>query len=151
MEGERKPVPYLQTQFDEFDAHFSPDGKWLAYVSNESGQYQVYVQSVPPNGAKYQISAAGGNEPRWRHDGKELYYVALDQKLMAVPIGLTATVEPGTPQPLFAVTPTGPAGSHCYAPSRDGQRFLLTVPAEGETAPASPITVVTNWQAAIKK
>jgi len=149
LEGDRKPVPYLQTPFDEQLARFSPDGKWMAYQSNESGQNQIYVQSVPPSGAKYQISAAGGTMPRWRRDGKELFYASADQKLMAVPIKLGSTVEPGTPQPLFPIPPV--RANVSYAPSRDGQRFLVNVPAGGESAAAPPITVVTNWQAAQKK
>jgi len=122
----------------------------MAYQSNESGQNQIYVQSVPHSGAKYQISAAGGTMPRWRRDGKELYYASADQKLMAVPIKLGSTVEPGTPQPLFPIPPVRTNVS--YAPSRDGQRFLVNVPAGGESgAAALPITVVTNWQGALKK
>jgi serine/threonine protein kinase/Tol biopolymer transport system component len=150
LEGDHKPVPYLQTPFDEQFARFSPDGKWMAYQSNESGQNQVYVQSVPPSGAKYQISAEGGTAPQWRRDGRELYYVSADQKLTAVPIKLGSTVEPGMPQPLFPVAPVRAYVD--YAPSRDGQRFLVNVPAGGESAAsAPPITVVTNWQAALKK
>jgi serine/threonine protein kinase/Tol biopolymer transport system component len=150
LEGDRKPMLYLQTPFDEQSARFSPDGKWMAYQSNESGQNQIYVQAVPLTGAKYQISAAGGTVPRWRRDGKELYYASADQKLMAVPIKLGSTVEPGTPQPLFPIPPVRISVS--YAPSRDGQRFLVNVPAGGESAAAAPpVTVVTNWQAGLKK
>jgi hypothetical protein len=90
--------------------------------------------------------------PQWRPDGKELYYVATDQKLMALPIKLSSTVEQGTPQPLFPVPQIGATFvTFVYAPSHDGQRFLVNVPAGGEAASASPITVVTNWQAALKK
>ena len=150
LNGDRKPVPYLQTTFAEAFARFSPDGKWMAYQSNESGRFEVYVQTVPPSGTKYQISAAGGTRPQWRRDGKELYYVSADQKLMAVPIKLGSTVEPGTAQPLFPVVPF--SNFAIYAPSRDGQRFLVNVPAGGEGATAPPpITVVTNWQTALKK
>ncbi len=70
--GDRKPFPYLQTQFDEQDGRFSPDGKWVAYVSNESGRDEIYVQSFPLSGAKFQISTGGGSEPQWRKDGTEL-------------------------------------------------------------------------------
>jgi Tol biopolymer transport system component len=146
LNGDRKPVPYLQTPFDETTARFSPDGRWMAYQSNEAGRFQIYVQAVPPSGAKYQISSSGGTEPRWRRDGKELFYVSADQKLMAVPIKLSATVEAGPPQPLFLVYPVGGFVAVAYAPMRDGQRFLVNVPAGGEAAVAPPITVVTNWQ-----
>ncbi len=151
LTGERKPIPYLQTPFDETGGKFSPDGKWMAYQSNDSGGFQIYVQTVPLSGAKYQISSSGGTEPQWRRDGKELFYVSADQKLTAVPVKLGATVEAGTPQPLFPVFPTGISGTRVYAPMLDGQRFLVNAPAGGEAALAAPITVVTNWQAGLKK
>ena len=153
LDGDRKPGPYLQTPFDEFGARFSPDGRWMAYESNESGVNQVYVQTVPPSGSKYQISASGGVEPQWRRDGKELFYISADRKLMAVPVKLGETVEGGAPQPLFTVFPIGSiaGGLTAYQPSRDGQRFLVNVPAGGEAAVVPPINIVTNWQAALKK
>jgi eukaryotic-like serine/threonine-protein kinase len=153
LSGDRKPVPYLQTPFDELSARFSPDGKWMAYQSNESGQFQVYVQTVPVSGAKYQISTSGGTVPHWRRDGKELFYVSGDRKVMAVPVKLGATVEAGTPQPLFPIAPVtvNALGNFFYAPMRDGQRFLVNAPAGGEAAAAPPLTVVTNWQSAFKK
>jgi hypothetical protein len=124
----------------------------MAYVSNESGQNQIYVQSVPAIGAKSQISTAGGTAPTWRRDGNELFYVAPDQKLMAVPVKIAATFEAGTPKPL-PVTISVPVfgGTAGYAPTRDGQRFLVNVPAGGEAAAAPPITVVLNWQAGLPK
>jgi serine/threonine protein kinase/Tol biopolymer transport system component len=147
--GDNKPIPYLQTPFVESDARFSPDGKWMVYASNESGQNQVYVQAVPAGAGKWQISTAGGSAPHWRSDGKEIFYIALDQKLMAVPIKLGPVVEPGTPQVLFPFPPV-PTGlsSFDYGPSKDGQRFLVNAPAD---ATAPPITVVINWQADLKK
>jgi Tol biopolymer transport system component len=151
LQGNRQPVPYLQTPFDEGDAQFSPDGRWIAYASNESGQPQVYVQAIPASGAKWQISTAGGDQPRWRHDGKELFYLAADQKLMAVPVKMGATFETGAPQPLFDIQPLyGPiAGRFAYQPTADGQRFLVTAPVSGAVTPA--ITIVLNWQAGVKK
>ncbi len=151
LTGERKPVPYLQTPFDELNAHFSPDGKWMLYQSNESGRFEVYVQSFPPSGTKYQISPMGGADAQWRRDGKELYFTAPDQKLMAVPVKLGATVEAGAPQPLFPIPRTTlPLVTSVYAPSSDGQRFLVNVPAAG-IATAPPITIVTNWQKGLKR
>jgi dipeptidyl aminopeptidase/acylaminoacyl peptidase len=132
----------VQTPFDEQAARFSPDGKWMAYESNESGQTQIYVQSVPASGTKYQISASGGSRAQWRRDGKELFYISTDRKLMAVPIKLGATVEVGIPQALFPLPPTG---VRVYAPLRDGQRFLVNVAAGGEAAVVPTITLVTNW------
>ena len=150
LEGDRKPVPFLETEFDEEDGHFSPDGRWMAYASNENGSYQVYVQPLPPTGAKYQISTAGGRRPRWRRDGKELYYIAADEKLVAVAMRATAAgFEAGIPQPLFDTRIAGAPlqfGS-AYEASRDGRRFLINVPAEESTE--VPITVVLNWQKTI--
>lgn len=105
--GDRKPFPWLQTQFDESEGKFSPDGHWVAYVSNESGRNEIYVQSYPLSGAKFQISTGGGAQPKWRKDGTELFYVAADQMLMAVPVKLgrppAEPFQPGPPKPLFAV------------------------------------------------
>jgi eukaryotic-like serine/threonine-protein kinase len=98
------------------------------------------------SGAKWQISTTGGANASWRSDGQELFYVSADGKLMAAPIKLGASVEPSTPQVLFTY-----AGTTGYAPSRDGQKFLVNVPAGGEAATVPPLTVVTNWQAGLKK
>lgn len=145
LDGKRKPIPYLQTGFTLNEAHFSPDGKWMAYQSDESGQDQVYVQSIPATGAKYQISTNGGTVPRWRRDGKELYYRSQDLKMMAAPIKIGSAFEVGSPQALFQL----PAGASVFEPSRDGKRFLVSVVPGNEGT--TPITVVTNWQAGLKK
>jgi Tol biopolymer transport system component len=150
LQGDRKPVAYLQTPFDETEGHFAPSGnsspRWIAYQSSESGQPQVYIQSIPANGAKFQLSTNGGTAPRWRADAKELFYVTPDRKLMAVPVELGTSVEIGTPKELFANS-----GANGFAPSRDGQRFLLDVPAGGESAAIPPVTVVLNWTAGLRK
>ena len=149
LEGDRKPVPYLTSSFREAAGRFAPtrEGapRWVAYESNESGHTEVYVQTVPTTGAKYQISSGGGELPRWRADGKELFYITPDTRVMAVPITLGATIELGTPRMLFAG-----ASYTDYTPSRDGQRFLVNAPAEGQTAIA-PVTVVLDWAAALKR
>jgi hypothetical protein len=153
--GDRKPFPYLQTQFDEQEGRFSPDGKWVAYVSNESGRNEIYVQSFPPSGAKFQISSGGGSEPQWRSDGTELFYLAADQMLVAVPVKLgrsgSESFQAGLPKPLIAaVSFAGPnTAVRSYAVSNDGQRFLIPSVAGGGTGP--PLTVVLNWQAGLKK
>jgi Tol biopolymer transport system component len=94
LDGDRKPVPYLQTAFDEQNADFSPGPAggplWMAYQSNESGRDQIYIQASPAGGAKYQVSTTGGTIPRWRQDGRELFYLSADQKLMATPTTLGA-------------------------------------------------------------
>ena len=105
MDGDRKPFPVVQTNFDERDAQFSPDGKWIAYQSNESGRFEIYIQPFPGPGSKLQVSTNGGAQVRWGPNGKELFYIALDARLMAVPIRLASnpqTAEPGSPTPLFA-------------------------------------------------
>ena len=151
MEGDHKPLPYLQTPFNEGDAQFSPDGRWMAYASNESGQPQVYVQSIPASGAKWQISPAGGDQPRWRRDGKELFYISADQKLMVVAVKSGTTFEASAPQSLFELDPlVAPiSGRFTYQPTAHGQRFLILAKVGGAAAP--PITVVLNWQAGLKK
>ena len=94
LDGDRKPREYLQTPFDETNGRFAPGAsggpRWMAYQSNESGQSQVYIQSIPPTGAKFQVSTTGGDAPKWRGDGRELFYVSSDRKMMAVPVQLGA-------------------------------------------------------------
>jgi Tol biopolymer transport system component len=147
-DGDHRESAYLSSPANERSARFSPDGKWMAYQSDESGQYQVYVQTIPAGGGKFQISTSGGTIPVWRRDGKELYYLAPDQKLMAVPVNINgASFEPGTPQALFTTT-----GTSNFVVTRDGQRFLMNVPAGGESAATGPpLTIVTNWHAGLKK
>ena len=125
----------------------------MAYASDESRMLQVYVQPIPPTGAKWQISSSGSSQPRWSRNGKELFYVAADQKLMAVPVNMSSTFETGSAEPLFeGITfNRGTANrTFFYQPSADGRRFMVNVPAGGETA-GSPITVVLNWQAELLK
>ena len=146
--GDKKPFPFLRTPFNESQGQFSPDGRWIAYVSNDSGPSQVYVAPFPGRGGKAQVSTGGGTSPRWRHDGKELFYVAADLKLMAAVVnGQRAGFEVGTVQPLFAVRP--PLFRSFYDASLDGQRFLVNNLPEQTTA--SPITVVLNWTAGLKE
>jgi serine/threonine protein kinase/Tol biopolymer transport system component len=153
--GDRKPLPFPTGSFSTSFGQVSPDGRWVAYGSSESGRYEVYVRSFPTPGGKWQISKDGAASPRWRGDGKELFYYAADGQLMAVPIkaGETA-LEVGTPTRLFAPRvlngPVAAVGFRAqYDVTRDGQRFLLNVPAE-DAAPPS-ITVVVNWPAGLKK
>jgi eukaryotic-like serine/threonine-protein kinase len=142
--------PVVQTNFDEQQAQFSPDGKWIAYQSNESGRVEIYVQPFPGPGNKWPISTNGGSQVRWRRDGKELFYVSLDGRLMAVPIRIATNAAPpevGTPVMLF--TPSlGSAVQqadyrHQYMVSSDGLRFLVATVTEGANL---PITVILNWK-----
>jgi Tol biopolymer transport system component len=148
VDGDRKPSPIIHTTFDERDGQFSPDGQWIAYESNESGRSEIYVEAFPPAGGKRQISTNGGAQVRWRRDGTELFYIALDGRLIATPIRFASNrraVEPGSPVPLFM---TGIGGAlqgnlrQQYSVSPDGNRFLMNTVA-GE-AVASPITIVLN-------
>lgn len=155
LSGDHKPVPYLQTQFNEEDGHFSPDGRWVAYMSDESGHFEIYVQPFPATGPKWQISSAGGRFPRWSHDGRELFYVAADQKLMAVTVkpggGSAPSFEAGAPQPLFDILSIPTAFRFSYQPAADGRRFLVDVPSGGGAGITTPITMILNWAAGAKK
>jgi Tol biopolymer transport system component/predicted Ser/Thr protein kinase len=146
--GDRKPYPFLNTQFNENPGQFSPDGRWVAYFSDESGKNEVYVVPFPGPGGKWQVSTGGGQNPRWRQDSTEIFYVSPDNKLMAATVnGKGSSFEVGAIKPLFTTHPGGPRD--WYAVSPDGQRFLInTVP---EQAAAAPLTVVLNWTAGLKK
>jgi Tol biopolymer transport system component len=150
LEGDHKPFPYLQTEFNVGNAQLSPDGRWVAYTSNESGRYEVYVQSFPVPGAKAQVSLEGGNQPRWRRDGKELFYIGADRRLMAVPVTTGDAFQPGPPAVLFEthLLDSTPNLLAEYAVAPDGQRFLLNV---AKQTTAVPMTIVLNWPSAIKK
>ena len=145
--GERKPIPVVQTKSEERDGQFSPDGNWIAYQSNESGRMEIVVQSFPGPGGKLLVSTNGGAQVRWKSDGKELFYIALDGQLMSVPIRSTnsQTIEAGTPVALFTTNIGGAVQrSPHYVVSADGKRFLMD-PIVTETG-NSPITVILNWK-----
>jgi eukaryotic-like serine/threonine-protein kinase len=150
--GDRKPIPFLQTEFDELEGQFSPTGRWIAYSSNETGKTEVYVRSFSASGGKWQISTNGGTQPKWRPDGKELFYLASDGNLMAVPVKAEATFEGGVPKALFPTMFGGQVGGgfEHYRVTPDGQRFLINTLPEGQRSSA-PITVVLNWSAVLKK
>jgi Tol biopolymer transport system component len=139
-----KRAPYISGPFDEAQAQFSPDGKWVAYASTESGRPEVYVQPFPATGAKWQVSTEGGEQPRWRRDGKELFYLAADRRIMAVPIRVPGAFDASPAVPLFETTlGVGYLGvSQAYDVTKDGQRFIVA--SVDPMTPASPITVVTG-------
>ncbi|HJZ82298.1 MAG TPA: hypothetical protein VKD91_18195, partial [Pyrinomonadaceae bacterium] len=150
MAGDRKPWPFLQTDANEVGAKLTPDGQWLAYASDESGKYEVYVQSFPSGGGKRQISTNGGIGPRWRGDGKELYYHTPDGALMAVDVNAGKGFENGAPHKLFEFrSGNGLITVAPYAPSADGQRFLLNMLVD--ESGGAPLTVVLNWTESLKK
>jgi eukaryotic-like serine/threonine-protein kinase len=150
MDGSRKPFPYLQTKYFENDSQIAPNGKWLAYASDESGRFEVYVQSFPSPGNKVQISTSGGVCSKWRKDGKELFYISPDKKIMSVTINDSPNFEPSVPKALFQTQIVSNIESrNHYVVTADGQRFLVnTLQKEIATA---PINVVVNWSATLKK
>jgi Tol biopolymer transport system component len=157
MIGERTPFPVVQTAFEEIQGQFSPDGRWLAFVSNESGQFEVYVRPFPDAGGKWQVSTGGGTQPRWGRNGQEILYVAPDARLMAAPIRVVqGGIDAGTPVALFptrlatgsSIFAAGYNSSAQYAVAPDG-RFLMNVNADD--AVTLPITIVLNWRAGLPK
>jgi len=156
VEANRGPFQVVHTaEFIEQNPRFSPDGKWIAYVSDESSRHEIYVRPFPNSGGRFhaKISTNGGAQPCWRSDSGELFYIDLEDRLMAVPIQLSAnaqTVKAGTPIPLFRTQVNGALqsnGSIQYVASPDGQRFLMnTVITEATTM---PITLILNWKATL--
>ena len=145
-----KPIAFAVTKFNEHQARFSPDSHWLAYASDQSGGPEVYVQAMPPDQTRWQISTGGGAQPMWRSDGKELFYLGLDGTLMAVPLRSGTSVESGVPVPLFKVRieeSKFTAVRNHFAVTPDGQRFLVN----SVTAGANQLSVVLNWKATLGK
>jgi eukaryotic-like serine/threonine-protein kinase len=149
--GDRTPYAFLQTPFAEGQGRFSPNGRWVTYSSNETGTTQVYVRPFQALGGQRMVSTTGGAQPKWRADGKELFYLSADRKLMTVDANEgDNSITFGSPKPLFEVRAVvGAPGSLLYAPTREGQRFVVITPIE-ESSP-SPLTVVMNWTAGLKK
>ncbi len=149
LSGDKKPTAFgLPSVYSPVQARISPDGKYLAFSANDSGGTNVYIQAMPPNTGKWQISVDGGVQPRWRGDGKELFFLSLDQKMMAVDVALGATLTWGIPHELFQASPFFLNASP-YDVTGDGQKFLMYSPTE--SAGNAPITVVLNWWAGLKK
>ena len=148
LDGDRKSTPFLRSPFNETYGRFSPDGRWVAYVSNETGSSEVYVTHFPGPSGKWPISTGGGTYPRWRADGRELFYVAPDGKLMAAGVNAQAGefVVNGV-RALFDIHPNV-SGRYPYDVSADGQRFLVNMVVEA--AAQSPITLVVNWAASLR-
>jgi serine/threonine protein kinase len=145
-----KAQPFLKSTFNKRTPMFSPDRRWVAYSSNESGRPEIYVQPFPGPGGKWQVSTHGGLDPRWRADGKEIYYLSLESELMAVPLTTATDFQAGIPVMLFDRTmPFGPATRNRYDVAADGKRFLVIVPAEGRTS--AGFTVVMDWTAELRR
>jgi Tol biopolymer transport system component len=154
--SDRKPKLFLQTEFNESQGQLSPDSRWMAYTSNESGERNVYVRAFPSADNKRRVSTAGGEQPRWRGDGKELFYIAPDGKMTGVIMKATpaAGLEPGAPTPLFDshLNVTGNAGNLVfqYDVTADGKRFVVVETAGGGKSPPT-LTAVVNWSSELKK
>jgi Tol biopolymer transport system component len=148
LDRDQKPFPVARTEHGERAGRFSPDVRWVAYDSTESGTREIWVQPFPPTGSRWQVSTTGGTSPRWSGDGKELFYVAADGMLTAVAVEGGSTFRWGAPQRLFQTIFRSGVYAF-YAPSHDGKRFLINVPPGPEEV--TPITVVMNWTALLQK
>jgi Tol biopolymer transport system component len=140
-----EPVPILQTAFHEHQARFSPDGRFIAYASDESGFPQVYVMAMPPAVGKWPVTRDGGAQPAWRQDGRELFYVDLDGMLRGVAVETGSTFRAADPRPLFQLSLTDSPFffvRNDYAVSPDGQRFLV---ASVDPADAAKLSVIVDW------
>jgi dipeptidyl aminopeptidase/acylaminoacyl peptidase len=143
-QGPREPKPFLTERAVERTPAFSPDGRWVAYMSNETGKSEIYVQPFPATGAKWTVSTGGGNTPRWRGDGKELFYLGPDDTLYAVPVTLGASFDAGQPKALFRRrTEKSGIVRNRYVVTADGKRFLIN--GGEEDRGATPFSVVLNW------
>jgi Tol biopolymer transport system component len=154
-QGDRTARPLLNSQFSEFRPALSPDGRWLAYVSNENGPNEIYVRPFPDvNQGKWQVSTTGGTSPVWSPDGREIFYRGASS-LMAVPVTTTPAFKAGTPQPLFSLaTYVFPANGRKYDISPDGRRFLFLKgvdAVQAANAPAPPLVFVENWTEELKR
>jgi hypothetical protein len=148
MSSEASARPFLVTDANETQGVISPDGQWLAYTSDESGQWEVYLDRFPVRGTKLAISSGGGAQPRWRRDGKELFYLRPDGTMMAHDMRLGAMPEVGVPRALFRTLPPGGLVDmrNRYEVTADGQRFLMSI--LNLDAEPEPIRILTNWNAA---
>ena len=140
LEGEPKPRKLLSGTTDPAYAQFSPDGHWIAYCSPESGRSEVYLTSFPETGERIRVSVSGGSRPRWKRDGREIYFMSADSEMIATPVRLAPNVEIGQPRPLFRIDP---AGWRDYDVTPDGERFLAVVVVPVQDADA--IAVTANW------
>jgi eukaryotic-like serine/threonine-protein kinase len=150
--GDPKPSPFLSTPFNEVQGRFSPNGRWMAYASDESGRFEVYVRPFPPSTGQWLVSVAGGMQPEWRRDGKELFYISADRKMMAVPVATDGpTLTADVPHALFSVQVPEPNAPYPtdYAATADGRRFLVNTAVEQPTRAA--LTVIVNWTSDLRK
>jgi len=154
IDGGGRPYRLLRGTTAEVEGQFSPDGRWVAYSSNDSGRWEVYVAPFPfPDGGdKYQVSTDGGQQPRWRRDGKELFFLSPDRKMMAMSVKDSSKLEFGPPKVLFQTRAHEPITAEeffTYDVSADGQQFLVNVNAEQNNA--APVDIILNWASGLKK
>jgi hypothetical protein len=148
LTGDREPVRLVDTPYVEDQTQVSADGRMIAFNSDESGRWEVYVATFPAFAQKRQVSSAGGMQPRWRRDGKELFYLGADGTLMAAPMAFAGQPASGLPVPLFQTGLSPSPNVPQYDVSADGSRFLVLEPAR---AGGEPITFVLNWAAEVTK
>jgi eukaryotic-like serine/threonine-protein kinase len=149
---DRQSKPLLQAKWIVRNARFSPDGRWIAYSSNETGSWEVYVSPFPSSNSKWQVSRGGGEEPRWRRDGKELFYLSGDGKMIAVPVKTGSTFEAGPPVTLFQTHTRQPISSmdlFSYDVTVDGQKFLINT--RLDTSNVAPLSIILNWASEMEK
>jgi hypothetical protein len=147
LDGKREPYPFVESPFEDAGGKFSPDGRWLAYQSTESGRWEIYVMPFPGPGRKWQVSTEGGAWPRWRGDGKEIFYHGVEGRLMAVDVDVRdGAFVVGPARALFAMSELGHFS--LYDTTRDGQRFLVVRPEEVQGS--VPVTLVLNWTAELR-
>jgi serine/threonine protein kinase/Tol biopolymer transport system component len=150
--SDRQPKPFLQGPWVVRTADFSPDGKWVAYSSNETGNWEVYVSAFNNPSSKWQVSRGGGEEPRWRRDGRELFYLSGDGKMTAVAVGSGSNFEAGPPATLFQAHRRQPVSAmdfFSYDVTADGQRFLINTRLDEPNA--APLSIILNWASEMEK
>ena len=148
LTGDRRPYPILQGRYNEGQSQISPDGRYLAYASDESGHFEVYVRRLRSNDTKWQISTTGGADPRWSHDGRELFYIASNRRLTAVDVRTETSLEMGGTHPLFDthIDELWEDARNHFDVSADGQRFLLVQPlADSRSRPITVASSSTTW------
>jgi len=158
LDGNRKPTAYVSSAFNESHGQFSPDGRWIAYASDESGRTEIVVRPFPlaADSGQWTVSSSGGVAPRWRRDGKELFFLTSDfRTVMAVDVTYTPSFKIGVPVPVFKAAISNPVATDSYSfnwdVTADGQKFLLATAATQDDAPQPPVSVVLNWTALLKK
>src|SRR5438105_1890369 len=150
--ADRQAKPFIQAKWSVRNARFSPDGRWVAYASNETGNWEVYVSPFPTATSKWQVSRGGGERPRWRRDGKELFFLSGEGKITAVAVKTGSTFEAGPPVTLFQTHTAQPISTQdvfSYDLSGDGQKFLINTRVDEPNA--APLSIILNWPYEMEK